>query len=257
MKRAPRPIWNIAMVFVLLLSACGGGSAGGGAGGDGSNWKGHKWNITNGGMAGVAPGSPSNVFVDQSGYLHLKITNNGGAFTAAELFSQDTLGFGTYQWQIQGSVDNMDPATVLGLFPYGPANGIGKDGENELDIEFSKWGNTLCGGSCNADFTFYPATGNFGLGPTENDFTVNLSSGTLTTARLVWTSTSVTATVMSGLQPVGTTANVLHTWTFAPPDYSARIPQQALPLGMNLWCFQKTPSSNQEVIIQDFQFVPQ
>lgn len=255
-KRKSAQISRLA-VLLLLLSGCNRGPSRTAVTGDGSNWKGHTWSITTGGMAGAAPGSPANVFVDESGFLHLKITNNAGTITAAELFSQDSMGFGTYQWQVQGPVDNMDPATVLGLFPYGPKNGIGKDRENELDIEFSKWGNTLCNGTCNADFTFYPSTGNVALGPTENNFTVNLNGGTLATARLVWTSTSVTETVMSGLQPLGTTANVLHTWTFAPSDYSARIPQQPVPLGMNLWCFKKTPSANQEVIIRDFQFVPQ
>ena len=255
MKRTPYTIWSCGMVLVIL-SVCNGGSSAKPMR-DGSNWKGHQWAITTGGMAGVAHGSPANVFVDQDGYLHLKITNDGGTFSAAELFSKDNLGFGTYQWQVQGSIDHMDPTTVLGLFPYGPKAGIGKDGENELDIEFSKWGNTLCGGKCNADFTMYPATGKFNLAPTEDDFQVNLGAGAFTTARLVWTSTKVVATVMSGLQPVGTTANVLHTWTFAPADFTARIPQQPLPVGMNLWCFKALPASNQEVVIQDFQFVPQ
>ena len=256
MKRTARPIESLGMVFVLLLVGCNGGSSLKPTS-DGSNWKGHQWNITTGSMAGVAQGSPANVSVDQNGYMHLKIANNGGTFTAAELFSKDNLGFGTYQWQIQGSIDNMDPATVLGLFPYGPKAGIGKDGENELDIEFSKWGNTLCGGNCNADFTMYPAKGKFDLGPTEDNFHVNLNGGNLTTARLVWTSTSVTGIVMSGLQPIGTTANVLHTWTFSPTNYTARIPQQPLPVGMNLWCFKTTPAGNQEVVIQDFRFVLQ
>ncbi|MHB1865672.1 MAG: LamG domain-containing protein [Acidobacteriaceae bacterium] len=220
-------------------------------------WKGHTWNITNGGMAGVAQGNPANVSIDQNGYVHLQIVGSGGTYTASEMFSQDNMGYGAYQWVIQGSIDNMDKSTVLGLFPYGPAAGIGKDGENELDIEFSKWNNTLCSGACNADFTFYPSTGNIGLGPTEKDFNINLNGGTLTTARLAWTSTSVTGTVMSGLQPIGTTANVLETWTFAPSDYAARIPQQPLPVGMNLWSFKVLPASNQEVVLQDFQFIPQ
>jgi hypothetical protein len=166
--------------------------------------------------------------------VHLRIVNNSGVYTASEIFSTDKMGYGTYQWWIQGSIDNMDKSTVLGLFPYGPVAGIGKDAENELDIEFSKWNNTLCSGTCNADFTFYPSTGNRSLGPTEKDFNIALKGGTLTTARLVWTPTSVTGTVMSGLQPVGTTANVLETWTFAPSDYKARIPQLPLPTGMNL-----------------------
>jgi hypothetical protein len=61
---------------------------------------------------------------------------------------------------------------------------------------------------------------------------------------------------MSGLQSIGTTANVLQTLTFAPADYTARIPQVPLPLGMNLWCFKTTPASDQEVVIRDFQYVP-
>lgn len=221
------------------------------------SWKGHTWKITNGGMAGVAKGDPANVSVDKNGYVHLRIVNRGDTYTASEIFSTDKMGYGTYQWWIQGSIDDMDKSTVLGLFPYGPVAGIGKDAENELDIEFSKWNNTLCKGACNADFTFYPSTGNLGLGPTEKDFNIALNGGTLTTARLVWTPTSVTGTVMSGLQPIGTTANVLETWTFAPSDYKARIPQQPLPTGMNLWCFKVLPASNQEVILQNFQFVPQ
>ncbi len=105
-------------------------------------WKGHTWNVTSGGMAGVAAGSPSNVSVDSDGYLHLKITNNSGTWTAAELFTTDRLGFGTYQWQVDGPIDVFDKNVVLGLFPYGPAVGIGADGTNEIDIEYSFWGQT-------------------------------------------------------------------------------------------------------------------
>lgn len=248
--------------LVTAVPGCGGAANGSGQPATAStnptlSWKGHTWNVTNGGMAGVAKGNPANVSIDQNGYVHLRIVNSGGTYTASEMFSQDNMGYGTYQWWIQGPIDNMDKSTVLGLFPYGPVAGIGKDGENELDIEFSKWNNTLCSGACNADFTFYPATGNFNLGPTEKDFEINLNGGTFTTARLVWTPTSVTGTIMSGLQPIGTTANVLKTWIFAPTDPTARIPQQPLPTGMNLWCFKVLPASNQEVVLQDFQFVPQ
>jgi len=208
-------------------------------------------------MAGVAAGNPANLFVDSHGYLHLRIVRRGATETASEMFSDDNMGYGTYQWWIQGPVDRMDKSTVLGLFPYGPAHGRGQDGENELDIEFSKWNNTLCGGACNADFTFWPSAGHRSLGPTEKDFNVNLHSGSLTTARLAWTPTSVTGTIMSGLQPIRSTTHVLKTWTFRPSDYLARIPHQAMPVGMNLWCFQSCPTTNQEVVVRDFEFEPQ
>jgi hypothetical protein len=151
----------MASALCLLMTAAGtrcGTAAEAKGAGDVLSWKGRTWSVTTGGMAGVAKGDPANIFVDQNGYLHLRIINRGGTYTASELFSQDRIGFGTYQWQIQGHVDNMDKSTVLGLFPYGPKAGIGVDAENEIDIESPKWNNT-CNG-CNADFTFCPATGN-------------------------------------------------------------------------------------------------
>ncbi len=218
------------------------------------DWCGHTWTVTEGGMAGVAKGNTANVSVDPNGYLHMRIVNREGTYTAAEIFSTEQLGFGTYQWQIAGDFDKMDKSTVLGLFPYGPKAGIGADAENEIDIEFSKWNDTCHG--CNADFTFYPATGNKGLGPMEDNFTINLKGETLVTARIEWSSTRIVGTIMSGAQPITTTQNVLQTLTFAPPDYTARIPQVAMPLGMNLWCFKEIPASDQEVVIRKFQFVP-
>jgi hypothetical protein len=243
---------------VLTITGCGGGAMPIpplSATRDGSVWKGHNWKITNGGMAGIAQGNPVNIFVDQNDYLHLRIINREGTYTASEMFSADKLGFGTYQWQIEGTVDNMDKSTVLGLFPYGPAAGIGSDGENELDIEFSKWDDTCSG--CNADFTFYPSTGNKAAGPQTENFNFSLNGENLTTARLVWNSTSVTGTIMRGLQPIGSIQNVLRTFSYSTVEYAARIPQTPLPLGMNFWCFKSLPANRQEVIIRDFQYVPQ
>lgn len=217
-------------------------------------WMGRKWILTDGGMAGVVKGNPANISVDANGYLRMRIVNSGGIFTASELFTADNLGFGTYQWQIEGPVDKMDRTTVLGLFNYGAKAGIGVDGEDEIDIEFSRWNNSCHG--CNADFTFYPTTGNKSLGPKEDNFFYDPNGSTLTTARFEWSSTRIVATIMSGLQPVGVTANVLQTIDFAPPDYAQRIPQVPLPLGINLWCFRETPAADQEVVIRNFQFVP-
>ncbi len=215
-------------------------------------WQGHTWNITNGPMAGVAPGSPKNVSVDSNGYLHLNIRKNGVKWTASELFTVDNLGFGTYQWVVEGDVWDMDPVTVLGLFPYGPANGIGKDGTNEIDIEFSKWDNT-CG--CNADFTIYPSVRRRNGNSSYNlNFTVHKGTA-LTTARMVWSSSGVIFTLMSGNQPIGTTANVLKTATYKPAN-TANIPQQPVPVGINLWAFKALPKAKQAVIIRSFQYLP-
>ncbi len=215
-------------------------------------WKGHPWKITNGGMAGVAPGDAANVHVDGDGHLHLGIVHRDGKWTAAEVFTTENFGFGTYQWVVEGDVYKMDPTTVLGLFTYGPVKHIGTDAENEIDIEFSQWNKTCKG--CDADFTVYPSTGNHkpnGKSSWEDNFFVN--GETLTTARMEWRSGEIVFTIMNGAQPVGTTANVIKTETYK--SDATNIPQVPVPVGINLWCFQATPASDQSVVIRDFQFV--
>ncbi len=216
-------------------------------------WAGRTWKVTSGGMAGVADGSPSNVSVDQDGYLHLKITNTGGTWTAAEIFSTDKLGFGTYQWQVDGPIDRFDKNVVLGLFPYGPAAGIGSDGTNEIDIEYSFWGYP---DGTNGDWTDYPATGST-IG--EKSYKFSLSGATFSTSRFIWGSKSIQNFLLAGFESVTSTDNLLSSWTYAPANPTTNIPQQALPLGINLWCFDGPPSDgkNVEVVIRDFEFVPE
>lgn len=215
------------------------------------NWQGHTWKLTSGRMAGVAPGDPNNVSVDPSGALHLKLVKRDDKWTESELFTVENLGFGTYQWVVEGDVWNMDPHTVLGLFPYGPTHGIGKDATNEIDIEFSQWNKTCV---CNADFTVYPPVHREHGNPSyELNFKVDNGTN-LTTARMVWSSANIVFTLMSGDQPIGTTANVLKTETFT--SSKENIPQQPIPVGINFWAFKAVPAADQSVVIRSFQYVP-
>ena len=244
--RKALPFRIMVFVIVLYVSTCLHAQT--------ITWRAHQWIVTDGGMAGVAQGDSANVHVDRSGYLHLRIVNRNGKWTASEMFTADNLGFGTYQWVVQGNVYKMDKSTVLGLFSYGPAHKVGVDGENEIDIEFSQW-NRTCGG-CNSDFTVYPSTGNRkpnGSPSWEDNFYI--TGGTLTTARIEWRSGRIVFTIMNGVQPIGTTANVVRTETYA--SNTINIPEDASPVGINLWCFQRTPSKDQSVVIRDFQFVRQ
>lgn len=216
-------------------------------------WAKHTWKVTSAGMAGVAHGNPANVTIDSDGYLHLQIVNRDGKWTSAEVFTNDEMGFGTYQWIVQGDVYNMDPTTVLGLFTYGPTHHIGADAEDEIDIEFSQWNKTCK--PCNADFTVYPSTGNRkpkGVSAWEDNFHVD--GANLTTARMEWRSDRIVFTLMNGVHPIGSVGDVIKTETYA--SNTTNIPQTAAPVGINLWCFKATPSKNQSAIIRDFQFAP-
>ncbi len=218
-------------------------------------WSEREWKVTRGGMAGVAKGDPANVTVDSKGYLHLRIAKRDGQWTSAEVFTVEEMGFGTYQWIVEGDVYRMDPTTVLGLFPYGPVHKKGADAENEIDIEFSQWNKTCHG--CDADFTVYPATGkrrDGGKSAWEDNFYVD--GGTLTTARMEWSRDRIVFTLMNGTKGIGETSDVIKTETYPPDSFtgSADIPVVTMPVGINLWCFQGTPAVEQEVVVRSFEY---
>jgi hypothetical protein len=211
-------------------------------------WKGYTWTLKSATGAGPGPNNwnAGNVFVDANGFLHLKITYNAGAgaWDCAELYTTSNLGFGTYQWQIESQLDTLDPWVVLGLFPY-----KGPDGRNEIDIEYTRWGNAS---GDNGWWTVYPNSGTT-IGQTHFNFAL---SGTYTTSRFTWSSSGVQYWLLGGFQPVGTTLNVINSWNYRPANPNRNIPQKAMPLHMNLWLYQgHAPANAQpaEVIIRDFK----
>jgi hypothetical protein len=217
-------------------------------------WQGHNWIVKSASRSGPGPNNwnPTNVFVDAKGYLHLLITadaNSPNGFDCAELTSTDNMGFGTYQWQIEGRVDMLDPWVVLGLFPYGPPI-LGPDGSNEIDIEYGRWGNP---GGDNDGFTIYP---NAGTTIGHKAFTISFA-GTCSTSRFTWRSEGIQFWSMDGLQSIGTTTNVLAAWNYTPQDPSTNIPQHAMPLHMNLWLDKGHPPADGrpvELIIRSLSF---
>ncbi len=212
-------------------------------------WSGHNWTVTTGGMAGNVPADASNVTVDANGNLHLKITRHDSGWTGAELFSDEKFGFGTYQWQIKGDIASLDKNVVVGLFPYGPVGGVGEDGTNEIDIEFARWG---IASWPNGNFTVYPDSGNT-IG--EKTFEFSLSSD-LSTSTFVWSATQVDFMLQDGFKEIGDKSNTLKNWTYAPTAPDVNIPQQAIPVGINLWiCSGSGPSDEQsvEIVIHSFK----
>ena len=250
-------IFFAATLLAFTLCACAASSKKPSTSASVLGWMGHNWNLTNGGMAGVIQGKSSNIFVDANRYLHLRITKSGSTWTGSEMFTQDNLGFGTYQWVLQGAnFYNMDKPIVLGLFPYGPQAGIGVDGENEIDAEFSHWNGDFGSKPVNADFTYYPSTGNGPNASFEDDFQVNMPAPSTTTVRMVWTSSTIDSYIMSGTVPVTSApTNIIKHDTFK--GSTTTIPQDAVPLGVNLWSYHAEPTNSWDIVMQSFEFVHQ
>ena len=114
-------------------------------------FSGRKWDIKTG-FNGPGPNNftnhPNDVYVDDNGHLHLSVsqrTVDGVTPTlewlCTEVVSQDTFGYGTYVWTIQGDPVNIDRNIVLGLFTW-DNNTFQEQANSEVDIEFAKWGDS-------------------------------------------------------------------------------------------------------------------
>jgi hypothetical protein len=214
-------------------------------------FSGHTFQVRSGG-GGPGPNnwSAQNVWVDASGFLHLKISNNAGTWSSAEIYTTESLGFGTYQFKLIGHPETFDKNVVLGLFNYTTPS-VGPDGTNEIDIEFATWGGAQ---PQHGNWTVWPAAA--GPAPTSQAFDPLPGTG-LGTYRFDWTSQQVAYQALTG--HTNNNRGLYSSWTFAPADFSTRVPQNPVPLHMNFWLFQGSAPSDgleTEIVVSEFKFTP-
>jgi hypothetical protein len=83
--------------------------------------------------------SPANVWVDERGRLHLKITDSENRWDCAEVVTTQSLGSGRYTFELRSDVSDLDPNVVLGLFTWSEDPAYN---HREMDIEFARWGDS-------------------------------------------------------------------------------------------------------------------
>ena len=209
---------------------------------------GRTWHVKSG--AGLGPGpnnwSEQNAWVDGNGNLHLKISRSGGKWRCAEVWTDEALGFGRYEWYVDGRIDQLDKNVVLGLFNYG-----GSDGVNEIDIEFARW--DVQGGSA-GNFVVYPAQAGLSYARFPFDLVLN---GSATTHRFLWNYDGVSFQSLQGWQTGD--ANPIYSVDYRPQLYGMYVPQAGMPVHINLWLYQGKPPSDKkavEVVIGKFSYTP-
>jgi hypothetical protein len=80
---------------------------------------------------------PANVWTDERGALHLRISGSPGKWNAAELKLTRSLGYGTYRFQVR-DVSHLEPSALLTLIIW---DGVGTESNrHELDVELGRWG---------------------------------------------------------------------------------------------------------------------
>lgn len=216
-------------------------------------FSGYEWTVRESGYGGPGPNQwdENNAWVDGEGRLHLKLTQRDGKWYCAEVYTNTNFGFGSYQFQLIGRVDQLDQNLVFGLFTY-PEHDIGPDGTHEIDIEFSRWGHA---GAPIGSYTIWPPKR--GVHQATKSFSMNLD-GDKSTHRFTWSPTGLLFQSLQGFSDGGT--GQFESWNYAPEDPEKHISRKPMPLHINLWCYKDAaPSNGQpvEVIVSAFQFKPQ
>lgn len=120
------------------------------------NFSGFQWRVrkvpSNRGGA-RNPYDPNNVYVDQSGALHLEIVNRNNQWTCSEVNVTRSLGYGTYVFTVEDT-SNLDPAAFFTIFTWDHSSVQGNHGE--FDINISRWGDAQNQNE-NAQFVVQPA----------------------------------------------------------------------------------------------------
>ncbi len=209
-------------------------------------WSGMTWDVKNGNGLGPGPNnwsdSTDSVWVDSNDNLHLKVRRHRGKWLSAEVTSQDSLGFGDYEFRVETNTENYDKNVVAGLFTYA------SDTE-EVDIELTKFGDA---NNTNAHYTVQPY---FNSGNTTG-FDLGLN-GDFSTHSFDWTANSIDFESLHGHNSTPPTpGHVINQWTYTGAD----IPSEgAEKVHINLWLFQgNKPTNNQshELVIDSFTFTP-
>ncbi|MDB5328338.1 MAG: hypothetical protein JWM57_3907 [Phycisphaerales bacterium] len=188
------------------------------------NWSGYNWDVRDAAGAGPGPNnysdSTSNLYVDAAGLLHLKIIKLGSQWYCASISAQNSLGYGTYAFQLNSNTENLDKNVVAGLFTYASDT-------QEIDVELSRWG---VAGNQDAQFAVQPTA------TSGNLRRFNLSQqGDYTTHLFDWEKSSITFQSIYGHYDSSPPGTAIQNWTYTGKNIPAAGSEKPY---INLWLYQ-------------------
>jgi hypothetical protein len=217
-------------------------------------WSGRTWRVKGPGVYAPGPNfygdSPSSSWVDIQGRLHLTIQDLG-RWTSSEVAVEEPLGYGDYIFTTIGRLDAWQPNVVLGLFLwqyapcYDPANGWWNP-YNEIDVEFSRWGDPS---AAVGQFAAQP----FDLPGNLYRFDATFADDERTSHAFRWLPDRVEFRSWRGGPDFEPPGSGIATWTYAGPQ----LPRPEQPrVHINLWYAGGAPGTSHEVVLESFRHVP-
>lgn len=180
----------------------------------------------------------SNGWVDDNGFLHLRIARKGDHWTSAEVELSRSLGYGSYRFVVR-DVSHLEPSAVLAFFT---SDATGASGE--MDVEISRWGEPV---DKNAQYVIQPFV------VPANSVRFEAPAGTLT-HWIDWRPGRVTFRTVRGSTPqTSLTPIAQHVFTSGVP-----IPaSETVHLHLYVYGNNRNPlQRGTEVIIEKFEFLP-
>jgi hypothetical protein len=212
-------------------------------------FSGYEW-LVKASAVKVGPGpnyfsdSMENVWVDNDGQLHLKITNRNGEWQCSEVILDSSLCYGSYVFKVGSKVGQINENAVLGLFTWD--NDAPNEFYREVDIEFSPWGVVT---DPNAQYVVQPWNR-----PGNRHRWMLPDTLELSTHSFEWSADRISFVSAKGHQISSSDDSVIHSWMYT----GANIPTcGAENVRINLWLFNGYPptdNSEIEVIISKFEY---
>ncbi len=184
--------------------------------------------------------SNANAWTDADGFLHLRIADNGGQWSSAEVKLSRSLGYGTYLFVVR-DVSQLEPAAVLSIFTWDEADA----GQNhrEMNIELARWGDPA---SKNAQFVVQPYY------VPANVVRFDVPAGALTHS-LKWEAAQATFKTVRGRAATDSGLVAQHTFTTGVPAPGG----ESVHLDLYVFGSAKNPLQKPvEVVIEKFEFLP-
>ena len=181
------------------------------------------------------------VSVDEQGRLHLRVApQQDGRWAAAEIVSDDTFGYGTFDFGLTTPVGDWD-SVVLGLFTWDTV--APEVNHREIDLEFGRW-LVATGAAVEAGKDVlqpYSVSGH------RHPF--NWPSIQPSRHGFLWSPDTL---VFASRGPDG---SVVDTWTYTGGNVPP--PGSQTHVRLNLWMFRgQAPAQPIEVIVTDFSYAP-
>jgi hypothetical protein len=207
------------------------------------NFSGYEWTTSDGPIFRAGSRNffdPANVWTDERGALHLRISGSPGKWASAEVKLSRSLGYGTYGFQLR-DVSHLEPSALLTLIAW---DGVGTEStRRELDVELGRWGNPE---NTNVNYVVQPYY------VPANFVAFRVPPGAYTHS-FRWEPGQVVFSTVAGSGDTGGRVVNRHVFTSGVPSPE----EKSVRIGLYIFHQGKIPLKNEnEVIIDKFEYLP-